>query len=275
MTDQLRLGEAVLPIGGVTHVMGVINLSPESRNRHTVAASPDEALELARAYREWGASIIDLGAQSSHYETPALPTDVVLRRLLPAVEALAGDDLLVAVDTWDPVVAAEALGRGAVMVNDTGGMTLAAMRAAVAARKAAAVVVYVEADNPLQVSGIDTTAGKASRTAEVLAPRLAELEAEGITEIVVDPGIAINYPGDYRAYTQMQLDVIRHADDLRTLGRPLLIPIPRKREDHRVSAYVTMAIENGADIIRVHDVEQACDLVALFDRRAEPIGAVS
>jgi dihydropteroate synthase len=270
MSLQLRLGESVLDFGGVTHVMGVINLSPESRNRQTVAGSPVEALEMARRYREWGAGIIDLGGQSSHYESEALPSEVILERLIPAVEMIAGAGMLVAVDTWDPDVAVGALDHGAVMVNDTGGMTLPAMRAAVAARHAAAVVVYVEGDNPHSVAGVDTGAGKAERTAEVLGSRLASLEAEGITELVIDPGIAINYPGDYEAYTRMQLDVIRHTEALRALGRPVLIPIPRKREDHRVMAYVTLALENGADIIRVHDVEQACDLVALFGRLPAP-----
>jgi hypothetical protein len=66
----------------------------------------------------------------------------------------------------------------------------------------------------------------------------------------------------------MQLQVIRSLEVIRALGRPILVPIPRKREDHRVAAYITMALEYGADLIRVHDVEEACDLVALFDRAA-------
>jgi dihydropteroate synthase len=97
---------------------------------------------------------------------------------------------------------------------------------------------------------------------------LEELAAEGIENVVLDPGIALNYRGDYRAYTRLQMEVIRESAELHELGKPVLIPIPRKAEDHRVMAYITLALEYGADIIRVHDVEEATDLVSLFGRTA-------
>lgn len=262
----LRLGRTELAFGGVTYVMGVINLSPESRNQHTVAASTEEAREMAYLYRDWGAAIIDLGGQSSHYENPTIEADLELERLLPVVETLAGDGFLVSVDTWKPDVAEAALKAGAHMINDTGGLTDPLMRSVVAGAGVPTVVVYVEGAHPHDVGEIDTSAGKAARTAEVLGRRLEDLAQQGITEVIVDPGIALNYRGDYEAYTRLQIDVIRESANLHELGRPVLIPIPRKREDHRVMAYLTLALEYKADLIRVHDVKEACDLVALFGR---------
>ena len=64
------------------------------------------------------------------------------------------------------------------------------------------------------------------------------------------------------------MEVIRESASLHELGKPVLIPIPRKAEDHRVMAYITLALEYGADFIRVHDVEEATDLVTLFGRTA-------
>jgi dihydropteroate synthase len=64
----------------------------------------------------------------------------------------------------------------------------------------------------------------------------------------------------------MQLEVIASAAELHALGRPVLIPIPRKRDFHRVIAYMSLALEHKADIIRVHDVAVACDLAKLFGR---------
>jgi dihydropteroate synthase len=64
----------------------------------------------------------------------------------------------------------------------------------------------------------------------------------------------------------MQLQVIADSEQLRALGKPVLIPIPRKRDFHRVLAYISLALEHEADIIRVHDVAVACDLARLFDR---------
>ncbi|HKY47452.1 MAG TPA: dihydropteroate synthase, partial [Acidimicrobiia bacterium] len=87
----LRLGGVELDFGDVTYVMGVINLSPESKNAHTVATSLDEAVALARQYRQWGATIIDVGGQSSHYDNPTIASALELERLLPVVDALLTD----------------------------------------------------------------------------------------------------------------------------------------------------------------------------------------
>ncbi len=263
----LRLGEHLLPMGDHTWVMAVINLSPESRNSHSVAATTAEAVAMARSYRDLGASIIDLGGQSSHYDNPTLAVEVEVSRLLPAVRALAEDGFVVSVDTWKPEVARAVLEAGAHLVNDTGGLASDEMRRVVAESGAAAVLVYLEGTNPHAVAGIDTTDGKPERTAQILAQRLAGLAAAGIDQVVVDPGIALNYRSDYQAYTRLQLEVIRESATFHDLGRPLLIPIPRKQEDHRVAAYITLALEHGADLIRVHDVAMACDLVGLLGRR--------
>lgn len=266
--EPLRLGGVHLEFGEVTYVMGVINLSPESKNAHTIAAGVDEAIALARWYRQWGATIIDLGGQSSHYDNPTIDSSLELERLVPVVEALLTDGFLVSVDTWKPDVAREACQRGVQMINDTGGLVDPEMRKVVASSQAAAVAVYVEGDHPHDVGSIDTGPRKAARTAEVFRLRLDELAAEGIVNVVLDPGIALNYRGDYQAYTRLQMEVIRESASLHELGKPVLIPIPRKAEDHRVMAYIALALEYGADFIRVHDVEEAADLVSLFGRTA-------
>jgi dihydropteroate synthase len=252
--------------GDRTYVMGVINVSPESRNQHTVAASPDDALRMARDYRNFGASIIDLGGQSSHYENAELGAGEELRRLLPALDLLVQEEFVVAVDTWKPEVAAAAAAAGAAIINDTGGLQDAAMIEVVQGAAIPAVVMYIEGENPLQVDEMEFTEDKAASMAELLSPRLDALASEGIADVLVDPGLSINYRSDYRRYTLQQMEVIRNLGELRDLGHPVLIPVPRKREFPRVMAYTTLALEYGADVIRVHDVEAACDLVRLYGR---------
>ncbi len=255
-----------LIFGGVTHVMAVINLSPESRNPQSVARGPEEARAMANEYAELGATMIDLGGQSSHYENPTLATEVELNRLLPTVERLASEGLVVSVDTWKPEVAAACVEAGALIVNDTGGLTNPKMVQVVARSGVTAVVVYVEGAHPHDVGEIDTSPRKADRTAAVLEVRLAELAGAGIKDVIVDPGIALNYRGDYDAYTRLQLEVIRESRSLHGLGHPVLIPIPRKKELARVLALITLAVENDADLIRVHDVAEACEIVSYFGR---------
>ena len=162
---SLVLGDTKLSFDGVTHVMGVINLSPESRNQHTVADSPEEAVRMAGRYRDWGATIIDVGGQSSHYENPTIAAAEEISRAIPAIEALVAEGHLVSIDTWKPEVAAAAVDAGAVLVNDTGGLADPHMRKVVAQTGVAAVAVYVEGANPHDVGAVEIREDKAERTA--------------------------------------------------------------------------------------------------------------
>ena len=263
---MLDLGVTQLPLGEITYVMGVINVSPDSKNVHTVVGSVDEALLLADRYRSWGATMIDLGGQSSHFDSLTIEATDEIARVVPVIEALVAEGHLVGIDTWKPDVASAAVDAGAVMINDTGGLADPEMRQAIAEAGVAAIAVYVEGDNPHDVGEVEIREDKADKTATAFSVLLSELAEIGIENVILDPGIALNYRGDYEAYTRMQLQVIADSGQLRALGKPVLIPIPRKRDFHRVVAYVSLALEHKADIIRVHDVAVACDLARLFGR---------
>lgn len=252
----------------ITHVMAVVNLSPESRVSHSVVSSPADALTRAREYRELGASIIDLGAQSSHFENVPLDPAEEIDRLLPAMALLVDDGFVVSVDTWKPEVAVAAVGAGAAIVNDTGGLTDPAMVELVRSSGVGAVVMHIEGANPLEVGYRELEAGRPELVAEGLRDRIAELRAAEVTgPLLVDPGLSINYRSNYEQYGQLQLATIRAMAALRAAGEPVLIPVPRKAITHRMLAYLTLSIEYGADVLRAHDVEAACDLVTLLGRQ--------
>jgi dihydropteroate synthase len=262
----LDLGASKLPLGDVTHVMGVINLSSDSKNVHTVARSVDDAVLMADRYRSWGAAFVDVGGQSSHLDNPTIDSADEISLVVPAIEALVAEGHLVSIDTWKADVAAAAVEAGAVIVNDTGGLAGEEMRGVVAVTGVAAVAVYVEGENPHDVGEIEIREDKAETMTERFETLLEDLDGLGIHNVILDPGIALNYRGDYEAYTRMQLQVIAGLAPLKALGRPVLVPIPRKRDFHRVAAYITLAVEHEADIIRAHDVALACDIVRLFGR---------
>ncbi len=273
LRPMLDLGATKLPLGDVTYVMGVINVSPDSKNLHTVARSVDEAMLMADRYRSWGATFIDLGGQSSHFDNPTIDSIDEISRVVPVVEALVAEGHLVSIDTWKPDVAGAAVEAGAVIVNDTGGLANEEMREVVAASGVAAVAVYVEGDNPHGVGEVEIRDDKAETTANRFRALVDDLARMGIDNVILDPGIALSYRGDYEAYTRMQLQVIAGLAPIRALGRPVLVPIPRKRDFHRVAAYISLAVEHEADIIRVHDVAVACDLVKLFGRGGQVSGS--
>lgn len=263
---MLELGQTRLPLGEASYIMGVLNVSPDSKNTHTVARDLDQALVMADRYRAWGATIIDIGGQSSHYDNETIADQDEIDRVLPVIEALAADGHLLSIDTWKPAVARESVAAGAVIVNDTGGLRQPAMRDVIRDTGAAAVAVYVEGADPHQVGEVVISDTKAGDTAALFAALVEDLAGEGIDNVILDPGIALNYRGDYQAYTRMQLEVIVRSEALAALGKPVLIPIPRKRDFHRVAAYLTLAFEHGADLVRVHDVPLAADLARLFGR---------
>ena len=257
----------------ITHVMAVVNLSPESRVAHSRVGSPAEALARARHYRDLGASIIDLGAQSSHFENTPLTPAQEIDRMLPALSMLVDDGFVVSVDSWKPEVAIAAVEAGAVIVNDTGGLQDPAMVALVRDTGVGAVAMHIEGANPLEVGYRALEDGRPDLVAEGLADRVRALRAAGVNgPLLVDPGLSINYRSDYEAYGQLQLATIRAIEALRGSGEPVLIPVPRKAQTHRMLAYLTLSIEYGADVLRVHDVEAACDLVPLLGRRLGATG---
>ena len=241
-------------------------MSPDSKNTHTVAHSVDEAMAMAERYRRWGATIIDLGGQSSHLDNETIDAVDEISRVVPTIEALVSDGHPVAIDTWKPEVAATAVEAGVVVVNDTGGLADPSMREVVARTGVAVIAVHVEGANPHAVGEVEIRDDKARHTADGFNTLLEELADEGIHNVILDPGIALSYRGDYEAYSRMQLEVIAGSADLHALGKPVLIPIPRKRDGHRLAVYIGLALEHEADVIRAHDVAMACDLVRLFGR---------
>ncbi len=248
-----------------THVMGVVNVSPESKNLDAFSPHPAQTRAMGERYRQAGATIIDLGAQSSHFDNAELDPDVEIDRLLPHLAVLVEDGHLVSVDTWKPAVAAAAIEGGVSIINDTGG-SRDQMLEAVAGADVGLVTMYLEGLSPLMIGEATMTEEKAEVTRDQLAEQLKALQAAGIRYPITDPGIGISYRSDYTEYTHQQLRVIRGLPLLRRLGPPVLVPVPRKSEFARVAAFIALSLEYGADIIRVHDVEAACDLVRLFGR---------
>ena len=186
---------------------------------------------------------------------------------LPALDLLVADGFVVSCDSWKPEVARVAVAHGAAIVNDTGGMQQAAMREVVRSAGTWCVAMHIEGDNPLAVEMRELEGDRPAAVAAGLGRLVAELASEGIDRVIVDPGLSINYRSDYARYGQLQLETIRRMAELRATGAPVLLPVPRKAEDHRMHAYLVLSVEYGADVIRVHDVAAACDLVPLLGRR--------
>jgi dihydropteroate synthase len=273
----LRLGSRSWRFGARTYVLGVVNVTPDSFSGDGVGDSLEAALARGRELVAEGADALDVGGESSRPGHLPVPADEELRRVRPAVAALAGElGVPVFVDTWKSEVAAAALEAGASAVNDIWGLRRDRRMAHVAAAAGAAVVCMHNqegvqyADFPRQLS--------------VSLQESAELAAQaGIrpSQVVLDPGIG------FGKTPAQSLSALRLLPLLELLGFPLLVGTSRKSMvgwllgDRPVgerlmgtAATVAWAASAGAQIVRVHDVAEIRDVLRVVDRlRRDETGA--
>jgi len=249
-------------------VMGVINVTPDSFSDGGVHLDPDIAADAARRMRDEGAAIVDVGGESTRPGSDGVTLDEELRRVLPVLERLHGD-VPVSIDTAKAEVARRALELGAELVNDVTALRGDPDLAGVVADGGAYLCLMHMRGEPRTMQRDPQYADVVSEVASFLEERLRAAVDAGIPEerICLDPGIGFGKTVEHN------LELIRRLDILAALGRPVLIGISRKStlraltgSDDLVAASVGAAVaafERGATILRVHDVKQHVDALAV------------
>ena len=252
-------------------VMGIVNANPGSFS-DTEAPPPTEALvERALAMVADGAALIDVGGESGVTHTPATAVDEEIERVVGVVEALAREGVTVSVDTFKPAVARAALAAGAAMINDVSGLADPRLADLCAETGAALVVMHTRAEPKVEhFPDYDDVVGDVEA---FLSERMEAVRAAGVgdDQIVLDPG------PDFAKRPAETVAVLRAWERLAGLGRPLLAAVSRKYflgaitgrpPDQRRGATVAAvlwAADAGAAIVRVHDVADAVDALAVRD----------
>lgn len=271
-THTLRWGES-------THVMGIVNITPDSFSRDGLVfegATRDEmvaaAVAKARRMVEDGATLLDIGGESTRPSTadePPLPAEIERERVLPVIEALAATlppSVILSIDTYKASVAAAALDAGAHLVNDIWGLRADPEMAALVAERGVPVVVMSNLRG-------QTRRDPVSDVTRQLAGSIELALSAGIAwdRIIVDPGFGFGIVGEEN------LRVMARLGALRALGRPLLVGTSRKAhiglvlgtpvEDRAegTAATIALCIAQGADIVRVHDVRQMARVARMAD----------
>lgn len=251
-------------------IMGVVNVTPDSFSDGGRFLDPRAAIDHARALLSEGADIIDIGGESTRPGAPEVPVSDELRRILPVVDALAGEALL-SVDTSKPDVMRAVLGCGVSMINDVTAMGASTGVEAVAASDAAVCLMHMQG-TPRTMQIAPAYGDVVEEVAGFLESRAVALESAGIPRerIVIDPGFG------FGKTTAHNLALLRGLGALRALGRPVLAGLSRKsmlgriadRElDDRMPASIAaalMAVQFGADIVRVHDVGPTRDALQVL-----------
>jgi dihydropteroate synthase len=257
-------------------IMGIVNATPDSFYRGS-GGDAEAAIALGRAMREAGADIIDIGAESTRPGAAPVSEEEELRRLEPVVRALAASGAVISVDTRHAKVMAAALIWGARIIND-----VAALEGEgsldVAAKTGAPVVIMHMRGEPGTMQRDPHYVLASLDVADYLAQRVAACETAGIPRhrIVVDPGIGF---GKTLAHN---LEILARLTLLHTLGCGVLIGVSRKSSIGRLSggapteerlpgsiAGALQALRQGAQILRVHDVAETKQAVAVWQAIAE------
>jgi dihydropteroate synthase len=257
----------VLHWGAKTHVMAILNLTPDSFSGDGLGGNSAVALSAALRAVDDGADMLDLGAESTRPGHVPISAEEELARLIPALTTIrACTQVLLSVDTSKAAVAAEAIAAGADLVNDVRGFTADPEMASVVA--GAGVPAILMHDVPPE-PGADLL----TSILRELSRRLDRAVAAGVPwdRLIVDPGFG--FGKDWR----QNLELLRRFGELKVLGRPILSGTSRNSmigrvlgvpEDDRLegtAATVSLAIATGADIVRVHDARAMVRVARMTD----------
>jgi len=274
-----KIGGREFKWGERTYIMGIINLSPDSFSGDGFS-NIEDAVKQAKRFVADGADILDVGGESTRPGAPAITIEEEIRRVVPVVSRLAREvSVPVSIDTYKYEVALESVRAGAAVINDQWGLRYDDRMAELAA--AGRIPVILMSNQRTKETGFDakTRADKATY-ADVMAHVISFLRESleiasragiSLENTVIDPGIG--FGKDWK----QNLEVIRRLGELKVLGRPVLIGTSRKSFIGRIlgdppearfegtAATVALSIANGADIVRVHDVQPMVKVCRMSD----------
>ncbi len=269
-------GRTQLELGQKTYLMGIVNATPDSFSGDGV--SSDKAINRALQMVEDGADILDIGGESTRPGAAPVALDEELNRVLPLIEALANRvDIPLSIDTTKAEVARRAVEAGATIVNDISGATFdEQMLNAIAPTECGVILMHLR--GAPQTMGWSRKEGGANDViAEVTdfwsARRFAANQAG-----IADERLCFDAGFGFGKSVEENLELIRRGCELRAWGFPTLSGTSRKSTIGKIldnapvenrlmgsAAAVALAIANGADIVRVHDVRAMRDVVRVSD----------
>ena len=270
---EIPMGPHRLVVGPKPALMGIVNATPDSFSRDGLAGDPEAAVALGLRMAEAGADLLDVGGESTRPGSDPVSEDEERRRVLPVVEALARRVRTpISIDTRRARVAREALAAGACVVNDVTALRGDPAMAATVAKTGAAVILMHMQGEPKTMQDRPVYDNLMADICRFLRQSMALAAEAGVPEekILVDPGIG------FGKTLADNLQVLARLDQLRTLGRPILVGPSRKRflgdltgvrtpaeRTYGTAAACALAVAAGALVLRVHDVPEMRQALAV------------
>jgi dihydropteroate synthase len=257
---------------GSPKIMGIINLTPDSFYAGSRKTTVDTTLQQAGQMLSEGADFLDLGAYSSRPGATDISIQEETDRLLPAVEAIAANfkEAVISIDTFRAPVAEAAIKAGAHIVNDiSGGQLDDAMYATIARLQVPYILMHMKGtpQTMVQQAQYDDVFNE---VLAYFADRYGQVKALGVHDVIIDPGFG------FAKTAEQGYELLRKMRGFDMLQLPVLAGVSRKRmvygvtggsaEDALIGTTVlhTLALNNGANILRVHDVKEAADVLKIW-----------
>lgn len=253
-------------------IMGIINATPDSFYKESRKQPADEIVQLAGKMITEGVNIIDIGGQSTRPGSKRISAQEEIHRTVPAIERIVQrfPDAVISIDTYSSEVAKAAVQAGASIVNDiSSGDMDNAMLTAVAALQVPYICMHMQGtpdtmQKDPQYENVSTT------VLDYLAGKAEQCREAGINDIIIDPGFGF---GKTIAHN---FTLLKSLPALQIINRPIMVGLSRKSTICKVlhitpeealngtTVLHTIALMNGAHILRVHDVKAAKEAIALF-----------
>jgi len=261
-----RCGKTTFRWGEKTYIMGIINVSPDSFSGDGLS-TVDAAVAQAERFVAEGADILDIGGESTRPNSAPISVDEELRRVIPVLEKLAGKvKVPLSVDTYKFEIARRAVDAGVDMLNDIWGLKQEPRLAGLAAEKGLPMILMSNQRDKPQKNIVPAVLSDLKRAIDLA------LDAGVLWEnIIIDPGVG------FGKTLEQNLELVHRLDELKALGRPMLLgtsrksmiglvlDLPPEQRLEGTAATVAIGIAGGADIVRVHDVKEMMRVCKMSD----------
>lgn len=271
---ELHCGHHCLKLGRRTHLMGILNVTPNSFSDGGCYFTLPDALQQAHQMAEEGADIIDVGGESTRPGSQPVPLEEEIKRIIPVMERLVKEmNIPISVDTYKAEVAKRALDLGAGMINDVTALRGDQSLGRVVAQYKVPLILMHMQGTPRDMQANPHYESLISEIILFLGQAMERARQAGVEEknILIDPGIG------FGKKTPHNLEIIKRLREFQALGRPMVIGTSRKSvigdvlnlpvEDRLegTAATVACAVLNGAHILRVHDVKEMVRVARMVD----------
>jgi len=263
---EFSIGGQFFAFNSAPAIMGVVNLSPDSWYRESVCLSVERAVERGRVLHAQGAHIVDVGAESTLAQAARLDESSQRSKLLPVVKALAAENIIVSVETYQTQVARSCLEAGAKVINLTGTQDTAEIFRIAATHEAAVILCFVQGTNVREARDFDLSGDVIGRMKDYFSS-LADLAAKnGAKKILLDPGLGFYYRNlqDGAVRVRHQMMTFLQTFRLRELGFPICHALPHAfeyfGEEVRCAEpfFAVLAALGKTDLFRTHEVPRVC-----------------